>query len=303
MVQGPHFLQLLAQNRVYIDRTSSKSDLDGYLLRFTLHVALFLSAACVVAQQPPQQLSGSSVDVRVPTPVQQPSVAASLNPVPNTAEPLVSSSANLPEEPRQTTALPAPQPKRILGIMPNYRAVSAGAIPPPPGPKEAFKIATENSFDYSSFVFTGLTSLLAKGTDAHPDLGKGIPGLWAYTWRGFLDKTDGNYLVIWALPSLLHQDERYFAMGRGSKWRRFGYSLSQVAIARDYNHHAVFNYSEVLGRAGAQAVSTAYYPAEDRNWSDLSAKYAYSLLRDGATNAFREFWPDINSHVLHRHSD
>ena len=36
-----------------------------------------------------------------------------------------------------------PQPKRILGIMPNYRAVSAGVIPPPPTPKEAFKIATK----------------------------------------------------------------------------------------------------------------------------------------------------------------
>ena len=44
------------------------------------------------------------------------------------------------------------QPKRILGVMPNYRAVSAGAIPPPPTPKQAFKIATQNSFDYSSFV-------------------------------------------------------------------------------------------------------------------------------------------------------
>jgi hypothetical protein len=30
------------------------------------------------------------------------------------------------------------QPKRILGLMPNFRAVSAGAIPPPPTPKEAF---------------------------------------------------------------------------------------------------------------------------------------------------------------------
>src|SRR5258708_31768839 len=59
------------------------------------------------------------------------------------------------------------QPKRILGIMPNYRAVSAGAIPPPPTPKQAFKIATQDSFDYSSFVFVGLTSMIAEGEDTH----------------------------------------------------------------------------------------------------------------------------------------
>ena len=107
------------------------------------------------------------------------------------------------------------QPKRILGIMPNYRAVSAGAIPPPPTPKQAFKIATQNSFDYSSFVFVGITSLLAEGTNAHPQLGEGMAGFGRYYWRGFLDKTDGNYLVIFALPTVFHQDERYYAKGEG----------------------------------------------------------------------------------------
>ena len=63
------------------------------------------------------------------------------------------------------------QPKRILGIMPNYRAVSAGAIPPPPTAKQAFKIATQNSFDYSSFVFVGLTSMIAEGENTHKSFG------------------------------------------------------------------------------------------------------------------------------------
>jgi len=67
------------------------------------------------------------------------------------------------------------QPKRILRVMPNYPAVSAGAIPPPPTPREAFTIATQESLDYSAFVFVGLTSMLAEGQDAHPELGKGIP--------------------------------------------------------------------------------------------------------------------------------
>jgi hypothetical protein len=88
------------------------------------------------------------------------------------------------------------QPKRILGLMPNFRAVSAGALPPPPTPKQAFKIATENSFDYSSFIFVGITSALAEWTVAHPQLGQGLPGYGRYYWRGFLDKTDGNYWVI-----------------------------------------------------------------------------------------------------------
>ncbi len=68
------------------------------------------------------------------------------------------------------------QPQRILGVMPNFRAVSAGEMPPPPTNKEAFKIATQNSFDYSSFIFVGITSAMAEGTDTHPQLGKGMAG-------------------------------------------------------------------------------------------------------------------------------
>jgi len=89
-------------------------------------------------------------------------------------------------------------------MMPNFRAVSAGAIPPPPTPKQAFVIATKNSFDYSSVVFVGLTSAFAEWSNAHPQLGEGMTGYGRYYWRGFVDKTDGNYLVIFALPSVLH---------------------------------------------------------------------------------------------------
>ncbi len=193
------------------------------------------------------------------------------------------------------------QPKRILGIMPNYRAVSAGAIPPPPTPRQAFKIATQNSFDYSAFVFTGIVSLIAEGEDSHPQLGKGVPGFWAYSWRGFVDKTDGNYLVIFALPTIFHEDERYYAMGKGPILKRTVYSLTRIAITPDYHGHNTVNASELLGRGMAQGISTTYYPSKDRTAGEIATKYGYALMRDALTNTFREFWPDIAVHALHRH--
>ncbi|MGP8260728.1 MAG: hypothetical protein ACLQM6_12340 [Acidobacteriaceae bacterium] len=194
------------------------------------------------------------------------------------------------------------QPKRILGLMPNYRAVSAGAIPPPPTVKQAFRIASDNSFDYSAFVFTGLTSLIAKGTDAHPALGKGVSGLWGYTWRGFLDKTDGNYWVIFALPTVLHEDERYYTRGHGRILGRALYASSRVLITPDYHGHNTINASELVGRGVAQGISTSYYPSSDRTAGALATKYGYAIMRDACTNTFREFWPDIAAHLPHRKS-
>jgi hypothetical protein len=204
-------------------------------------------------------------------------------------------------EPIQEVPASKQQPKRILGIMPNYRAVSAGAIPPPPTPKQAFKIASQQSFDYSAFVFVGITSALAEWTDAHPQLGAGMPGYGRYYWRGWVDKTDGNYLVVFALPTLLHQDERYYALGEGGFWKRGVYAATRILITPDYHGQNTFNASEVFGRGAAQAISTTYYPSHDRTAGAIAVKYGWAMGRDALTNVFREFWPDIATHVLHRH--
>jgi hypothetical protein len=231
--------------------------------------------------------------------------AIAQEPAPAAADNAQSTDAAGPQD--QTAAqnavpLSKQQPKRILGLMPNYRAVSAGAIPPPPTAGQAFKLATENSFDYSSFIFVGVTSAMAEWSDAHPKLGEGFKGYGRYCWRGFVDKTDGNYLVIFALPTVFHQDERYFAKGEGPFMKRAIYAASRVLITPDYHGHNGFNTSELLGRGIAQGISATYYPASDRTISSLAVKYAYAIGRDALTNVFREFWPDIATHVLHRHS-
>ena len=162
-------------------------------------------------------------------------------------------------------------------------------------------IATKNSFDYSSFIFVGITSAFAEWTDAHPQLGQGMPGYGRYYWRGFVDKADGNYWVIFALPTVFHQDERYYAMGKGGIWKRGIYAASRILITPDYHGHNGFNASEILGRGIAQGISLAYYPSGTRTAGALASKYGWAIGRDVLTNVFREFWPDIAVHVLHRH--
>jgi len=185
--------------------------------------------------------------------------------------------------------------------MPNFRSVSPGTKPPPPTFEQSLKIATQNSFDYSSFIFVGITSGLAEATNAHPQLGKGMEGFGNYYWLGFVDKTDGNYWVICLLPTVFHQDERYYAMGEGGFWKRGTYAATRIFVARKYNGDNTFDISEVAGRAIAQGISTTYYPSASNTGEKLAERYAYALGRDALTNVFREFWPDIATHVLHRH--
>lgn len=247
-----------------------------------------IALLCAAQQKPSEQPGSPTQDQTSQTSTQTPSSAEQAPAVTNAA------GNPVPESKRQ--------PKRILGLMPNYRAVSAGALPPPPSSKQAFKIATQNSFDYSSFVFVGITSGLAEISEAHPALGEnGLPAFGRYFWRGLVDKTTGNYLVIWALPSVLQEDERYYAKGEGPFLSRAIYAGSRILITPNFNGQNTFNGAEVLGRAASQAISTTYYPSADRTAGALAVKFGWAMGRDALTNVFREFWPDIATHVLHRH--
>ena len=269
----------------------------------------FFSAVCLISAGQESQLPSAPGFEAQSSQTQQPPAQSgqqSLGQQPTPAEKKVEKEQTTPPKLNpegKPVAASKQQPKRILGVMPNYRAVSAGALPPPPTAKEAFKIATQNSFDYSSFGFVGITSLLAEATDSHPALGEGVAGFGRYYWRGFVDKTDGNYMVIFVLPTFLHEDERYFAKGdgNGSILGRGIYAASRVLITPDYHGHNTFNASEVFGRAISQGISTTYYPKADRTAGSLAVKYGWAVGRDALTNVFREFWPDIATHVLHRH--
>jgi len=109
------------------------------------------------------------------------------------------------------------QPKRILYVIPNYRAVSSDANLPPLTPKGKFKLMIDDSFDYSAFLYTGFVAGLRCGIDSYPELGRGWSGYGRYYWRFFVDQADGNAFTEFLLPvafqtrsSLLHQRPRKF---------------------------------------------------------------------------------------------
>jgi hypothetical protein len=196
------------------------------------------------------------------------------------------------------------QPKRILGFMPNFRSVSSGSTPHPPGWKYNFGVATRQATDYSSFIFLGITSLTAEGMNMHPALGKGIPGAWAYSWRGFLDKTDNTYLSAWLLSSALHEDTRFYALGaHHSIPVRELYVISRQAVAKTYGGRQTPNIAGLGAKVLTQVVSREYYPSSATTFPVLATKFGYSAMRDIAITSIREFYPDVAAHYIRKHQE
>lgn len=205
-----------------------------------------------------------------------------------------------PDPPATQQGQSGQQTKRILGIVPNFRAVSADQKLPPQTVKEKFLTATGDSFDYSAVFVPAAVAGYSMAADSTPEFHQGAAGYGRYFWHAALDQVNENYMVEFFGPVIAHQDTRYYTLGRGGFKKRMGYALSRAVITRSDDGREQFNVSEVVGAGAAAGLSGLYYPARDRTFGHTGKEWALDVGVDAVGFALKEFWPDINAHVFHR---
>jgi len=191
------------------------------------------------------------------------------------------------------------QSKCILWIFPNYRAVSADTQLPPLSLKDKFWLATEDSFDYSSFVSAGLYAGISQANKSYPEFGQGAKGYGRYYWHAISDQAVGNYMTEAILPVVTHEDPRYYTLGHGGFFKRTGYAVSRLFITRTDAGGRTFNFSEIVGNGAGAGITDACYPTRERTWTKTYQKWGTQIALDGVFNIAKEFWADINRSIFH----
>ena len=152
--------------------------------------------------------------------------------------------------------------QRVFGVIPNfYVAYDRNAVRLTA--KLKFKLALRAGTDPVFFAATAFTAGLEQAGDT-PDYGQGAKGygqrMGALYANGFTDIMVGEAI----LPSLLHQDPRYFYQGPGTKRSRAIHALSSPFICKGDNGKWEPNVSSVGGDLVAGAISNIYYPQSNR---------------------------------------
>ena len=202
-----------------------------------------------------------------------------------------SHAADAPAGPHQT--------KRILGIMPNFSAVSADITLPPQSPKEKFIIAAKNSFDYSSFMIAGIQSGISMASNSYPEFHQGAAGYGRYYYHTLIDTADSNFMVAGLWPVIFRQDNRFYTLGHGNPGKRALYAVSRVIITRRDSGRKTLNVSEIIGTGSAAGISTLYYPEAYGTWTKVGQRWLTSCVVDSINFTLKEFWPDINHKFFH----
>jgi hypothetical protein len=259
----------------------------------SLLLSLAMSAAVLEAHGQDASLPAVTTDV------------ASLPEAPTAADPQQSTApAPASNAVPNGTATAAPQSgqqtKRILYIVPNFRAVSSDQKLPPQTVKDKFLTATQDSLDYSSFIFVGIQAGVAMAHKQTPEFRQGAAGYGRYYWHTFADTVDENLWVEFVIPAALRQDSRYYTLGKGSFPHRLYYSFSRAFITRTDGGRETFNASEIVGAGAAAGISGLYYPSGERGFTKTYQRWITNVSIDTATFVFKEFWPNINDKFFHQ---
>jgi hypothetical protein len=264
-----------------------------YLTRISIMLLGLLSGSCLYAQQ---ALPSS------PVPATPFSASDSLSS--SASSFLRSSEAALPEAPApQSVSSSADQTKeqtkRILGIIPNFRAVSSDKHLPPQSVKEKFATVTEDSFDYSAIAIPVAVAGYNYLRNSTPEFGTGGVGYGRYLWHAAVDQTSENYMVEFFVPAATHEDTRFYTLGRGGFFTRAGYALSRVVVTRSDAGSPTFNIAEVVGAGISAGISSTYYPTRERSFSNTGSQWGVNDAIDAVAFVAKEFWPDINHRLFH----
>ena len=177
--------------------------------------------------------------------------------------------------------------QRVFGVIPNFYVVYAPTAEPL-SPKLKFRLALKVSTD--AVTAAGVLTLAGIQQAANtPNYQQGWKG---YGQRVGANAADGfaNIMIGGAiLPSLLHQDPRYFYKGEGSTKSRLIYAMKHPFICKGDNGAWQVNYSSMGGDLIQASLSNAYYPASNRGVGLVFGNFAINTAERVLSAVLQEF--------------
>lgn len=152
--------------------------------------------------------------------------------------------------------------QRVLGVIPNFYVVyDHNAVPLTTALK--FQLALKASTDVVTVGGVGFVAGIYQASD-HIDYKQGAKGYGQRAGALYADGLTDIMIGGAVLPSLLHQDPRYFYQGTGTRKSRALHALSSPFICKGDNGKWQFNYSSIGGDLASGAISNLYYPESNR---------------------------------------
>jgi hypothetical protein len=180
--------------------------------------------------------------------------------------------------------------QRVLGIVPNfYVAYSPNTVALPA--RQKFQLAGRYFIDPVNLGSNAALAGIEEASNTYSGFGTGGEGYAKYLGASLATFATSSLIANALLPTVLHQDPRYYVKGTGTTRARILYALANVVVCKGDNRQWQPNYSGLGGGLAASSISNFYYPAANRNGVSLTFEnFAIGLAGGFGGNIFQEFF-------------
>jgi hypothetical protein len=254
-----------------------------------LAILAFFASVTLTAPLAAQQLVAANADSVTLPDAPTPTYSSSLQ-----AQQQTTDDQNLTPEQRRAQAaaeLKLEERQRMGGVIPNFNTVNNGKAQSIT-PSQKFQLFFKGAFDPYQFALAGIDAGIGQAENSNPGYFQGLKGFGRRYGANYGDNFDGNFWGNAVLPSLFHQDPRYFRLGHGSILHRSLYSISTSLRTRGDDGKWQPAYSNLLGNLIGGSISNLYYPDGDRGLYPTLRRSLSVTYQGTVGGLLQEFYPD-----------
>jgi hypothetical protein len=163
--------------------------------------------------------------------------------------------------------------------------------------KHKAALALNNVIDPFNAVTILATAAISVGADAHSPYGPGMKGFAKNVGVAYTQDISGQFFDTFLIPSLVHQDPRYFRKPHAPIPRRVLNAIAQDYWSRSDSGKGMPNYSTFLGFAINAEIMNLYVPGIQTDLNSTAQRYVIGLASAPIDSFITEFLPDVASKI------
>jgi hypothetical protein len=185
-----------------------------------------------------------------------------------------------------------------MGILPMYTVVDDASTARALSVSEKFRLFYRQTYDPFQFASVAITAGISQAEDDLSGYGQGMQGYGKRYGATLADNSLGAFFGNFLLPSLLHEDPRYFRMGSGGFMHRLLHAAGSQLIAHRDNGTIGPAYGNIMGNFIGCGIGNLYYPSTDRGVGTTFERGAQVTANAMIGATLQEFWPDIHNKIF-----